>query len=164
FAPRHGAEVTKIVEQVLAAEAPMHINVLARRVGAYFGIARLSQRLLDQVRGVVDACARWGGEQGMVWRHDQDPTAIPAVRVAGTSAAARRQIDEVPLAELAAAARVVVERAPAINAKDLVRDTARLLGFPRVTEDVVARIGLGVRLAATRELIVITDGKATIFS
>jgi len=37
FAPRHLAELGKVVEQVLAAEAPMHVDLLARRVGGYFG-------------------------------------------------------------------------------------------------------------------------------
>jgi len=38
-----------------------------------------------------------------------------------------------------------------------------LLGFARVTEDVTARIALGVRLATQRELIAIAaDGKASI--
>src|SRR5262249_35122866 len=42
FAPRHTGELGKIIEQVLAAEAPMHVDLLARRVAAYFGIARLT--------------------------------------------------------------------------------------------------------------------------
>ncbi len=162
FAPRHVAELGKVVEQVLAAEAPMHLQLLARRVGAYFGIGRLSQRVTDQVKHALLGRARWGGEDGIVWRLDQDPTMVPAVRVAGQGAEARRGIDEVPLAELASAARIVVERAGGIAATDLVRDTARLLGFARITPDVTARIDIGVRLATQRELIKLDDGRASI--
>ncbi len=162
FAPRHTGELGKIIEQVLAAEAPMHVDLLARRVAAYFGIGRLTQRVTDQVRVALAGRGRWGGEDDVVWRLDQDPEAIPAVRVAGQGASARREIEEVPLAEIAAASRIVVERAVGIAANDLVRDAARLLGFARVTERVIERVASGVRLAARRALIRIDGGKATL--
>ncbi len=162
FAPRYHAELGKIVEQVLAAEAPMHLDLLARRVGAYFGIGRVTQRVTDQIRVALTGRGRWGEEANVVWRLDQDPAAVPAVRVAGQGAAARRAIDEVPLSELASAARIVVERAAGISPNELVRDAARLLGFTRITEHVTARVHHGVRLAAARELIRITDGKASL--
>ena len=162
FAPRHLGEVGKIIEQVLAAEAPIHLDVLARRVGAYFGIGRLTQRVTDQVRVALAGRGRWGDEDDIVWRLDQDPAGVPPVRVAGQGASARREIHEVPLAEVAAAARIVVERAVGIATADLVRDAARLLGFSRTTERVVERVAIGVRLAARRELIRIEGGRATL--
>lgn len=162
FAPRHLGELGKLVEQVLAAEAPVHLDVLARRVGAYFGIGRLTQRVTDQVRVALAGRGRWGDEADVVWRLDQDPAGVPPVRVAGQGASARREIDEVPLAEVAAAARIVVERAVGIAATDLVRDAARLLGFARVTDRVAERVASGVRLAAQRDLIRIEAGRATL--
>jgi very-short-patch-repair endonuclease len=175
FAPRHLAELGKIVEQVLAAEAPMHVDVLARRVGAYFGIGRVTQRVTDQVRIALEGRGRWGDEQNVIWRLDQDPSAVPPVRVApsgqaGHSPVGRRDIAEIPLSELAAAVRIVVERAlgaappstRGIATNDLVRDAARLMGFARITELVTERVAQGVRLAQVRELIKIESGKATL--
>jgi len=163
FAPRYVAELGKIIEQVLAAEAPMHVELLARRVGAYFGIGRVTQRVTDQVRTALVGRGRLGDEQGVVWRLDQDPEAVPPVRVAGTGVDARREIGDVPLSELAAAARIVVERAANIGTTELVRDAARLLGFARMTEQVTDRVSRGVRLAQMRELIVVDDaGKARV--
>ncbi len=162
FAPRHASELGKVIEQVLAAEAPMHLDRLARRVGAYFGIGRLSQRVTDQVKAALAGRGRYGEEQGIVWRNDQDPTSIPSVRVAGAGPEAKREIEEVPLSELAAAARIVVERAAATGATELVRDVARLLGIARITDKVNERVAHGVRIAAQRELIKIADGRATL--
>ena len=65
-----------------------------------------------------------------------------------------------PLSELASAARIIVERAHGIATADLIRDSARLIGFARLTDVVVARVTLGVQLAIARELIRISDGKA----
>ena len=85
---------------------------------------------------------------------------MPAVRVAGASAVACRDITEIPLSEVAAAARIVVERASGLAQLDLVRDCARLLGFARLTDKVTQRVERGVQLAATRELIAIENGRA----
>jgi hypothetical protein len=145
---------------VLAAEAPMHVDLLARRLGGYFGIGRPSQRVTDQVRVALAGRGRWGDEENVVWRMDQDPAGVPPVRVAGQGPAALRQIEEVPLSELAAAARIVVERAPNIQPTELVRDAARLLGFARITERVTDRIHLGVELALQRTLITLDNGRA----
>ena len=160
FAPRHLAELGKVVEQVLAAEAPMHVDLLARRVGGYFGIGRVTQRVTDQVKIALAGRGRLGDEADIVWRLDQDPDGVPSVRVAGQGLSARREILEVPLSELASAARIVVERANGIAPNDLIRDAARLLGFARITDAVVARVTLAVRLATARELIRIADNKA----
>jgi hypothetical protein len=162
FAPRHLAELGKVVEQVLAAEAPMHVELLARRVGGYFGIGRVTQRVSEQIRHVLEGRGKWGDEDQIVWRLDQDPSMVPAVRVAGHGGAGRREIDQVPLSELASAARIVVERAHSIATADLIRDAARLLGFARLTDPVIARVTVGVQLAIARELIRISDGKALV--
>ncbi len=162
FAPRHLPELRKVIEQVLAAEAPMHGDLLARRVGAYFGIGRVTPRVTDQIRAVLDGRGKLGDEQDIVWRLDQDPACVPAVRVAGSSGSVtgKREIAEIPLAELAAAARIVVERSSSIGTQELVRDAARLIGFARITPQVSERVAEGVRFAQIRELIRIDAGKA----
>jgi very-short-patch-repair endonuclease len=162
FAPRHLPELGKIVEQVLASEAPMHVELLARRVGAYFGIGRITQRVGDQIRAAVEGRGRWGAESDFVWRLDQDPAGVPPVRVASGGPAARREIHEVPLAEVAAAIRIVVERAVGIGQQDLLRDAARLLGFSRITDRVTDRVSQGLELANLRELIRLDAGRATL--
>jgi very-short-patch-repair endonuclease len=160
FLPRYATELGKCIEQVLSAEAPVHIDVLARRVGAYFGVGKITPRVVEAVKISLAGRGKLGEEQSIVWRVDQDPASVPSVRVAGQGLSARRDISEVPLAEVAAAARIVVERANGLAASDLVRDCARLLGFARITEQVSTRVSLGVRLATVRELISIDGGKA----
>ena len=162
FAPRYLSELGKCVEQVLAAEAPIHIDLLARRVAAYFGIGRVTQRVLDQIHAALLGRGKWGDEKGFVWRMEQDTTVLPPVRVAGQTGTSRRDIQEVPLCELAGAVRIIVERVNGVTTQELVRDCARLLGFARITNKVTERVALGVRLAATRELIAIDHGKASL--
>ena len=159
FAGRHAGELAKIVEQVIAAEAPIHLELLARRAAAYFGVGRITPRIVEQVRSVLDGRGRFGDEPEVVWRIDQDPAGVPSVRVAGANAVSCRDITEIPLSEVAAAARLVVERAAGLAESELVRDCARLLGFARITDRVTDRVVRGVQLATARELIAVENGR-----
>jgi len=164
FTGRHSGELAKVVEQVLAAEAPIHVDLLARRAAAYFGVGRVTPRIVEQIRTVLEGRARVGDEPDVLWRADQDPSTVPSVRVAGNNPVACRDITEIPLSEVAAAARIVVERATGLGETELVRDCARLLGFARITDKVTDRVARGVQLAATRELIAIENGRAHLLS
>src|SRR5262249_16800968 len=94
-----------------------------------------------------------GADADVVWRADQDRDALPGVRVAGDGADTRRDIDEVPIAELAAAAAVVLHRTAASGPgpiDDLVGDAAPLPGYHRVTDRIATRVRAGVDTLAAR--------------
>lgn len=156
---KHANELGKVIEQVLAAEAPIRIELLVRRVAAYFGIARVSAKVIEEVRGGLGSRARWGEEPDVLWRLDQDPTLAPLVRAQDGTPASRRDIEDVPLVELAAAARLVVERAVGIELAELGREIARLLGYGRATERVLARIDAGIAWAREKGGILVEDDR-----
>ena len=79
----------------------MRIDLLVRRVAAYFGIARVSAKVIEEVRGGVGKRAQWGEEPDVLWRLDQDPKAPPPVRAQSSTPQSRREIDDVPLVEAA---------------------------------------------------------------
>jgi hypothetical protein len=150
--PRYETELGRAIEQVLEVEAPIHVDLLSRRVGAYFGIGRLSARVIERIREVAATRARVGDacDPDAVWRTDQDATALPAVRAAGTAAETRREADEIPLAEVAAAAAIVLGRNVGMPVDDLARETARVLGYSRLGERVQRRMRAGIDLLAAR--------------
>ncbi len=85
-----------------------------------------------------------------VWRADQDVDALPAVRAADDAAENRRDAAEIPLAEVAAAAAVVLARNVGLPVDDLVREAARLLGFGRLGERVQQRMRAGIDVLIAR--------------
>nr|MBP9087171.1 DUF3320 domain-containing protein [Kofleriaceae bacterium] len=162
FSAKHVAELHKLIEQVLAAEAPIHISLLTRRVAAYFGVAKPSSEIaarIAEVGGDVFA-ACW--EPNVVWRRDQQSYDLPAVRVAASNPQTKRDVAQVPLMEIAAAIRVVVERAPGLTATDLVREAAKLLGFARFTADVKARIERGLEVATFANAVAVVAGRVAL--
>jgi very-short-patch-repair endonuclease len=148
-------ELGKVLDAVLAVEAPIHVGLLARRVAAYFGIGRMSPRVIERVRLIAATRAQVGSpsEPDVVWRRDQDPAALPSVRVPDDGHPdSKRDWDELPVVEIAAAARVVLERNLGLPRTELVRETGKLLGFGRQGDKVLARLAEGVEVLIARGL------------
>jgi hypothetical protein len=164
YEPKLTDEVGRIIDTVLTVEAPIHVDLLARRVGAYFGIARVTARVGERVRELVATRGHYGDadDTDVVWRRDQDVRALPTVRTADEAAETRRDVDEIPLAEVAAAAAVVLSRAIGAPLDDLARDTARLLGFARVTDRVARRMRTGIDLLVARGGCLVDGDRASL--
>ena len=80
----------------------------------------------------------------------------------GDAAESKRDIEEVPVAELAAAASIVLGRTAGGPVDELVRDTARLLGFARVTDRIAKRVKVGVDALAKRGGVIVEKGRASL--
>ncbi|MEZ4368704.1 MAG: AAA domain-containing protein [Kofleriaceae bacterium] len=111
----------------------------------------------------------WRGRAGQLaddgegsWRADQIHCCCRLARRRMAGANTKRTIDEVPLAELASAALIVVTRSGGAGAVvDVARDAARLLGFARITERVVERAAQGVGDLVERGLLA-RDGQRVV--
>ena len=157
-------ELGNVVDKVLEVEAPIRMSLLARRVGAYCGIGRVTARVSDRVKALAVSRGRIGrdGEADVVWRADQDATQWPTVRVPGTAPETKRDIDEVPTVEIAAAALVVLHRNIGLPAADLARETGKLLGFSRQGEQVKKRIAEGIAELTARGGCKVDDGRVSL--
>jgi hypothetical protein len=134
---------------VLAVEAPLHLDDLSRRIAESFGGLRITERLRSHIMEHLRALPAAAVVRGdFVWRADQAPDTWSTFRGL-TSAGEARAAELVPPEEVAAAAAWVLSRSLSTTREDLVRETARLLGFQRVgakvTERMLAGIGLLVR-------------------
>ncbi len=164
FAAERESEIGNAIDAVLAVEAPIRIGLLARRISAYCGVGRVTARISDRVKTIAVVRGRVGrdGDTDVVWRTDQDATVWPTVRVPGTAPETKRDIDEIPMAEVAAAALVVLHRNIGMPAADLARETAKLLGFSRQGEQVKKRMAEGVAELAARGGCKIDDDRVSL--
>ncbi len=142
YEPRREAELRTLVAEVVSAEAPLSLSLLVKRVAPFYGIARTSPRITARLQAVVDGSAKQRGQ--MLWRLDQDPSTYPGFRVAGADA--RRDPSEIAVEEIANAAAFALRTNVAMPYDDLVKQTARTLGFGRTGERVAERMGEGIQL------------------
>ena len=134
---------------VLAREAPIHQQLLARRVLACFDLKRVTQKSLGRIMQL----ARGAGVQvrgDHVWKQDQDPEQHDTFRRQGDDPDQQRKAQEIPPEEAAAAALHMLRQNIALPMDELVSGAARLLGFNRTGQQVQSCIEDGVLLLARR--------------
>lgn len=149
------------VRAVAMTEAPVHVDDLARRVGAAFGQHRLSERLRERTLEIVGALPELTVRGDFIWRTDQDPSTYDRVR--GSDAEGDcRALEHIPLEELAAAAAWVLDRAMSTSDRDLARETLRLFGVQRATTKATDRVRESLELLRAAGRCTIDGDRVTI--
>jgi very-short-patch-repair endonuclease len=143
---RYRDELRRVLLSIVQVEAPISLTVLARRIAPCFAIQRTSSRLEERLRTVLGRAVKIKND--FIWRVDQDPETYASVRLA--PAEARREAQEVPLEEAANAAAQVLRANIALSQDELVKLTAKSLGFPRASGRVAEHLSAAVVLLVKR--------------
>ncbi len=154
----YDAALKDLVLSVVEAEAPITERLLVRRVLSLCSIPRTTARLrtcLHKICVVSQIPCRQEGEETVYWRMGQDPEGYREYRTPGDD---RREIEEIPGAEIRAAlCRTLFDLAGA-DRDSLIRDAARALGYPRMGEKLKKAFGDSL-LACMEEGRIRFDGK-----
>ena len=149
---RHEKMILDRLGQIIAAEAPLSSRLLTRRLLQSLGMSRLSPRAQEHLDALIASLglktAEWEGTV-YYWTADQEPETYDAYRVSGIGVN-KRDASDVPPWEAAAAVRDVLRNQIALPGNDLVRETAKLLGYTRMGSNVTAAATAGLALATQR--------------
>lgn len=138
YEDKHSKTVTRLVEKVLAVEAPVHIDELVRRVAAAFGSTRVTARARKRIVEAVAFLPGYSLSNDFV-RSTRSAGSTRVVRLAG-----ERSVELIAPEELAAAARWLISQAFSMPLSDLTRETARMFGILRMGAKVEARMRVGI--------------------
>lgn len=137
------------IRHVMAREAPIHVQVLARRVLACFDLKRATARAMTRLEELI---RREGAVivDGFVWSPDQDRSAYDGFRFPTGQPEQQRKLQEVAPEELANAALAILQQNISLPAEDLARETSRLLGFARTGKQIEAGMKEGIQVLERR--------------
>ena len=147
---RYVPEIRKRIEAVIAAEAPVSVPMLTRRVVQSFGISRSGSRIqghMDSILKRMSPKMTMQENTMFCWRQDQDPADYAGYRFSGDGDS-RRDVRDVPVQEVAGAVYSVLYEQLSMDREDLLRQTANKLGYTRLGANVVAAMENGIRFAA----------------
>ena len=135
-----GQLLRRAIISIVRVESPVHVDIVKRRIADYFSewlTKRLSEHLDDFIPSAANstAIARRGE---FLWSR---PFQQVAVRDRSDLPSNIKKIEYVAPEELKAAIEMVVRQSHGIESNEAINETARLLGFKRVTDGVEARIG-----------------------
>jgi hypothetical protein len=149
-------KVRELIAKVLEAEAPVHEEILARRILAAWGwtklLPRAKKRVLDEARA-LETAKKLLFKDEFLWLPTQDPANLDHWRV--PTDGVPRDADQIPLEEVARVCAWVLKQNLSLPKADLARETARLLGFARVGRGIADRVDQAAQLLAA-------NGKCTI--
>lgn len=144
-------KTTQAVKSLLKAaerEAPIHHELLARRVAGLWGVTRLTGKAQSRVDELLQHAVAEGQlhmEHGFVWLASQSPAEYAGFRAPMDGGEPLRHIEEVPPAEVGNAALAVLDQMIALPREELDRAVAELFGFSRVTSRVQPTIDQAVQ-------------------
>lgn len=151
----HAPEARRIlldaIEAVIATEGPVHEDVLIRRVREAWGVGRAGGRIksaFDALFRHLFAAEKIDRDQARFLRVRGQRLEQVRVPVDGRPET-ERIAEHVALTEIALAVRCVVEEARVIDQDELTRYVARIFGWRRTGDGIVARIGDAVERAVS---------------
>ena len=148
------SEMAAIAAFVVKAEGPIHPEEVARRIREAFGLERTGTRILSKISQALRAAENRGeivSEEGF-WSGRERTHALPRHR--REAALSLRRADRIAPHEYRLAILKIVAAAVGIDRRDLIAETARLIGFDRTGTDLQAAID--------RQIKVLLDGRTLV--
>ncbi|HMM37167.1 MAG TPA: DUF3320 domain-containing protein [Desulfovibrio sp.] len=155
YQPQSTPQIRQALLEVMEREAPMSLTLLTRRVAARWGFTKATEKCKERVLGVTkntsEVLVRRGKDETFLWERQTPPDVYTGFRIPGGSEESQRDPGEIPPEEIANAARHVLRQHISASRDVLEQETARLLGFRRVTQNVRAYMQKGIALLALAE-------------
>jgi very-short-patch-repair endonuclease len=144
FAPTSAVRIREQIETVLEQEAPVHEELLARRILEAWGLTKLTPRVRARLEEQLEHLSQRGvvlarGE--FLWWAARAPEQYTEFR----GAHEEREASQFPPEEVANAAASVLAQALSLGKEDLCRETGRLFGVQRLTRTVLPVLEAGLQ-------------------
>jgi transcription elongation GreA/GreB family factor/very-short-patch-repair endonuclease len=144
FLPGADSDVRRMVQEIIAVEAPIAIELVTRRVRDAWGIGRAGSRVAEAVRRQLELLRDRGHirlRDGFVW---SDERATAHVRVPTDNPSTVRAIEHVPAVEIRESVSRIAMVSDAIPRPELLRSVARLFGWRRLGPDIARTLDVHV--------------------
>jgi Superfamily I DNA and RNA helicases and helicase subunits len=147
------SSIRALIEAVVSKEGPVSLDLVARRVAEHWGVGRVTSRTIKRIQessGKANVKIIREGGMTFLWGPAQDPKTYSLFRIAGNDDNSKRDAETLPPQEVANAALHVLEQHVSLPATDLVRETARVLGYQRTGPAVEKAVREGISLLMKR--------------
>jgi very-short-patch-repair endonuclease len=150
------------VQEVIRVESPVHEEEVLRRIAEAAAVPRVGPRLKTAVEAALALAVRTGAvrqQKGMYWSADMRQ---PPLRDRSTLPAGARNMVFIAPEEVALAVEKVVGEAFGMPQEEVAPAVARLLGFPRLNEDIREQIEMVADQLLQAQKLQTRDGQVLI--
>jgi hypothetical protein len=144
---REMSKVREVLDRVIAAEGPIEVGRLARLIARCFGFNQLREARRTELLALLrrEQVREHPGIGTYAWPDGLDPDSWRDFRPVRTTT--DRNLEECAPEEIANAAAHALTDRPALTRPQLMRATAELLGYGRITQKVDRLVQYGIDLA-----------------
>jgi len=136
-------KVRGVLREIVEKEGPIHKMRLARLAAESFGLHRVAAARADAILRCLPLEFQRPTDTSCAWPTDIDPASWRDVR--RSQPGDGRNVDHVPLEEIANAMAVVAELGGGMSEDELKRQALALFGAKRLTEGVASRLDAGLQ-------------------
>lgn len=143
YLPESRKKISRVVRTILEKEAPVSRKLLLRKVLGAFGISRAGARVEGIFSAVLEReekVVTRDEDREFYWKKEQNPDEYAIYRV-GEDESGRRSMDDIPSREIQNAALEVLRQQGSMTRADLVRETAKKIGFSRLGNVIESVVG-----------------------
>ena len=148
---RADGSIRGLIEAVVSKEGPVSLDLVAHRVAEHWAVGRVTSRAVRRIEvlaGRANVRVARENDGVFIWELFHDPKSFTLFRIPGKNEHSKRDAEHLPPQEVANAALYVLEQHISLPVADLVRETARLLGYQRTgtTVDKAMKSGISFLL------------------
>jgi very-short-patch-repair endonuclease len=138
--------IRESVMRIITAEGPIPDSVLFERVARAWGLKRTGTRIVERLQRLVpsDTIRTSDGGKTFYWPPGATPNSWSGFRVADASENSKRHVSDVPIEEIGALVKHLLDQAGASRRQDLARAVCKLLGMARTPAEAEARVDAAI--------------------
>ncbi|MBQ9460781.1 MAG: DUF3320 domain-containing protein [Clostridia bacterium] len=147
--------ILTVMSRIIDTEAPISRKALYRKTLAAWGVTRMTAKAesrLDDALSKIDHRTTKDGVNLFYWKADQVPDDYSIYRIEESSGG-KRAMDEVSSFEITNAVKEVIDEQISLTRKDLIRETAKKFGYPRLGAVIESTIDFAIDRAKERGII-----------
>ncbi|MDO4977503.1 MAG: DUF3320 domain-containing protein [Eubacteriales bacterium] len=148
--PSNFSYLKRLLEEILKMEAPITESLLTKRLLQNCGIARAGSRIQGHIKVIYDSMELTqtrNADRIIYWNKEQNPEEYASFRTNGEGAC-KREVLEIPWEEATNAVCQILKDQISLEEDDLIRETSKIMGFSRITNNVTMVFRHAIQLAA----------------
>ena len=156
YEPKTKVQIMKAIEKTLQAEAPVEYDYMKKKVLLCWGMMRntpKSDAVFEEILREVPVTQTNTAGNVFLWLQNMDGI----YRLHEEGDLEKRTLSQIPAEEVVNAVREVVDVNVSLSRDDLVKETAKIFGFNRLTASIDQVVGIAISYAEQRGYVEISE-------
>ena len=160
YEPKTKLQIMKAMEKTLQAEAPVEMDYMKKKVLLCWGMMRntpKSDAVFEEILREVPVIQTNTAGNTFLWLQNMDPCKYGTYRLHAEGDLEKRTLNQIPAEEVVNAVRELTDLNVSLSRDDLVKETAKVFGFNRVTASIDQVVGIAISYAEQRGFVEISE-------